>query len=110
LNSSSPASLVTKDEIAFLHHVRSFRSDPVSDEAAMFPGLFVVEAFVADQIISWQPACQMEEVPGHGAALPPLVRRSKMPIILLLLVFLHYPGAAAAEKPLHPARRRRTEK
>ena len=44
------------------------------DETAVFPSLFVVEAFVAYNILRWKPACQMEEVPGHG-----IYRRSDVP-------------------------------
>lgn len=69
-----------QDEVLFAHHVRLFRSDPVSDEASMFPRLIIIIAFVANQIVGGKLACQMEEVPGHGVAIPPAVRRSKMPI------------------------------
>jgi hypothetical protein len=44
---------------------------------SLFPSLIVTDAFVTDQVVSWKLACQMEEVPGHGAAIPLTVGGSK---------------------------------
>ena len=44
---------------------------------SLFPSLIVTDAFVTDQVVSWKLACQMEEVLGHGAAIPLTVGGSK---------------------------------
>jgi hypothetical protein len=53
------------DEVSFTHHVGPFRPDSVSDEAPVIPGLIVIRAHMAGQVMSFDLASQMEEIPGH---------------------------------------------
>ncbi|MGY3134559.1 hypothetical protein ACVWZM_005241 [Bradyrhizobium sp. USDA 4501] len=55
-----------RDEIALTNHTRSFRSDPVRDEAALILGLIVIRAVVAEAITGRDLAGQMKEIPGHA--------------------------------------------
>jgi hypothetical protein len=44
------------NKISFPNQVWLFRADPMGDEAPMFPGFFIIRAFVPEHVVSGELA------------------------------------------------------